>query len=111
MTDTSNSKTLQSCLFKNCYSRKTGTVFITTADNRSCQIVLTNGVITALYLRKILGIKAVLELAKVGFKNCSFTENLQYPLTEDAKIDSSDDVLKFLGYTKTEVPQKIFINN
>lgn len=92
---------LESNLFRKCDSGKSGTVFIVTNNNKSCQIVLSDGKIVAFSLGVLKGSKAAVELSKVGFKRASFTENMQFPLCPEAEVDSSEVILELLGYTKT----------
>jgi len=107
MTSESNSDaTLETCLFKHCREGRTGTVSIATNNNKSCQIVITKGEIIAVTLARFQGYDAIEELLKVGFKRASFNQDLQLPFKEAARIDSSHQLLKTLGFDFTDASSK-----
>ena len=83
---------LENSLFKYCRSGSTGTVFITTENDRSCQIVLNNGNITAASLGDERGFEAIFELKDTSIKQYSFINGLLFPLSIYADITCSDSV-------------------
>ena len=90
---------LQEFLFNHCDKRDSGTVFITTKHNKSCQVSIARGQITAFSLGAKKGIDAVKELSSCGCLKAYFDPRLKdMPLGEKAKIESSDAVLLRLGY-------------
>ncbi len=98
-----DSQHLETCLFKYCRSGSTGTVFITTENNRSCQIVLNNGCITATSLGDKRGFDAILELKETRINRFSFIKDMQFPLSIYADIICSDTVLSLLGYCVNDI--------
>ena len=109
--ESNSDATLETCLFKQCEEGRTGTVSIATNNNKSCQIVITNGEIIAVTLARLKGYDAINELLKVGFKRASFNQDLQLPFKEDARIDSSHKLLIKLGYDSFNVKPKESENN
>lgn len=90
---------LKEFLFDRCDKRESGTVFITTKHNKSCQVSITRGQITAFSLGSRKGVDAVKELSSSGCLKASFDSRLKnMPLGENAKIESSDAALLCLGY-------------
>jgi len=83
-------------ILKHSQEGKTGTVLISTKNNKACQVILNNGEISAVIMGRLKGLEAVLEAKKVGVKAESFNER-QLPFTDDAKINSSDDIIKLIG--------------
>ena len=94
-------ETLNSNLFKHCAEGKTGTISIATNNNKSCQIVLKNGEILAVTMSRLKGLEAVKELLKVGIKRAALNQNLDLPFSEEARIESSDKLLRSLGYNQS----------
>jgi len=83
-------------VLKHCQKGKTGTILISTKNNKACQVVVNDGQISAVVMGRIKGLEAVLEAKKVGVKAESFNER-QLPYTDDAKISSSDEIMKLIG--------------
>lgn len=102
MEDETQLEILQDSLFKHCSEGDTGTIFISTLNNKSCQIVLANGEIKTASLARFKGIEAILEMKEVGIKAATYTDRMQFKHSDDAIIDSSDVVLNMLGYVKLE---------
>jgi len=94
---------LEDCLFKFCRAGSTGTVFITTENNQSCQIILEDGEVKALALGQKRGFEAILELNETRIKRYSFIKNMKFPLTIYANIICSDTVLNILGYFENDI--------
>jgi len=89
-------------LFKPCAEGKTGTIYISTNNNKSCHIAITEGQIIASKMGRKKGLDAISEMNKIGVKGASFSEGMQLNYTNDSKIESSDTVLKVLGYKETK---------
>ena len=98
-----DSHQLESCLFKYCRSGSTGTVFISTENNRSCQIVLDNGCIKAVSLADKRGFEAISELKETRFNRFYFIKDMQFPLSIYADIICSETVLGELGYCINDI--------
>ncbi|WP_299880238.1 hypothetical protein [uncultured Cocleimonas sp.] len=94
---------LETCLFKFCRSGSTGTVFISTDKNQSCQIILEDGEIMAAALGQKRGFEAVLELKETRVKRFSFIQNMKFPLSIYADIICSNTVLDILGYCENDI--------
>ena len=94
---------LETCLFKLCRSASTGTIFITTDKNQSCQIILKDGEIKAAALGKKRGFEAILELKETRIKRYSFIKSMKFPLSIYADIICSDTVLDILGYSVNDI--------
>jgi len=106
----SHSLQLENSLFKYCRSGTTGTAFITTENNRSCQIVLTDGRITAASSGDKRGLGAVSELQEICIKRFSFIKDMQFPLTVYANIDCSNSALNLLGYSEIKRSDNIKVS-
>ncbi|MEB8434025.1 hypothetical protein OO007_17430 [Cocleimonas sp. KMM 6892] len=98
-----DSNHLETCLFKFCRSGSTGTVFITTDKNQSCQIILEDGEVKAAALGQKRGFEAILELKETRVKRYSFIQNMKFPLSIYANIICSDTVLEILGYNVNDI--------
>lgn len=94
---------LENCLFKYCRSGHTGTVFITTENYQSCQVVIGNGCIKAASLGEKRGFEAILELKEIRIKQFSYIKEFQFPLSIYADIICSDTVLSLLGYCVNDI--------
>ena len=102
-----HSQNLENSLFKYCRSGSTGTVFIATDSNKSCQIILIDGYITAASLGNLRGLDAVLELNKVEIKQFYFIKDMQFPLTIYANIECSDSALNEIGFCENELSNRL----
>jgi len=101
MVDQTKDKSFDETLFKHCSAKDSGTAFITTKKNRSCQIIINKGDIRAISIGKQLGFSAAIKLRSEGIKAFSFKEDFIVPFKDEAIVDSSDEVLEFLGFTKS----------
>ena len=52
-------------------------------------------------LQFVKGLEAVKELLKVGIKRAALNQNLDLPFSEEARIESSDKLLRSLGYNQS----------
>jgi len=93
---------LTGLLSKHCSDGDTGIVFVTTNDNKSCKIFLSNGKVDAINLRNNTGEAAPIELNRVGVKACSFSNRFKLPFANRDKVSSSEDVLTQLGCNTLE---------
>lgn len=99
----SQEQTIRSSLFKHCTEGDSGIVFLTTKNNKACKIFLTEGEVQAVTLGKFTGVDAVLELEKVGLKGASFSDKFNLPYAKSAIINSSENLLKRLGYINRSI--------
>ncbi len=102
-----HSQNLENSLFRYCRFGLSGTVFISTDTNKSCQIVLIDGHITAASLGDLRGLDAVLELNYIEINKFSFIKNMQFPLTFYANIECSDSALREIGFCENELSNRL----
>lgn len=89
-----------SALFNVCLEQSTGTFFVATEDNKSCQIVIERGVLTMSSFGQDKGLAALIEFKALKTGRFSFSSNLVLPMDESATIQHSPEALEFLGYEK-----------
>lgn len=87
-------------VLKYCKEGKTGTILLSTNNNKACQVILTRGHIVAVTMGRIKGLEAVLAAKKIGVKAESFNER-QLRYTDESKINSSDEIMKLIGSSTT----------
>ncbi|MEE9425225.1 MAG: hypothetical protein V3V18_09635 [Methylococcales bacterium] len=97
---------LFNAIFKCCLEKTTGTFFVATEDNRSCQIVIEQGIVTSSSFSERRGFHAIIELQKLKTARFSFSKNLILPMDDSAKISDSVAVLKQLGFERFVVAEK-----
>ena len=86
-------------LFKYCKEKQTGTILIATNNNKSCQITLEKGKITAVSMGRIKGDDVARVLYNDGIRSASFTKNMSFPHSIEATIHSSRKFLDKLKHT------------
>ncbi len=91
---------LLNSLFKHCLEQATGTLFIATEDNRSCQIVLKQGALTKVSYGQDKDHSALNLLKSLNTGRYSFSSNLILPMDDAATIENSAEALNFLGFEK-----------
>ena len=89
---------LESCLFKNCTDGHTGTILITTKNNKSCQITLSKGEVIAASMSLFKGFDVTKVLLSTGIDRVKFNKNMTFPHADAALISSSDLFLSKLGF-------------
>lgn len=94
-------------LFNYCLKKATGTFFVATEDNKSCQIVIEQGDLTKSAFSQLKGVAALMEFKKLKSGRFSFTKNLILPLGDSAKINNSDLVLNRLGIEQFKELQEL----
>jgi len=67
--------------------RRTGTIFIATADNHGGQLALQDGLVVAVRFRRKIGLEAVLELRMIGAVRFTFTR--EQVAAADPRLSSS----------------------
>ncbi len=98
-------------LFQCCIDQKTGTFFISTEQNHSCQIVINQGELNAISLGLAKGDEAIALLKQTQRGSCSFKSNLLLPMTDEAKIAVSEEALSQLGFEKSKFEQQFVVEN
>lgn len=94
---------LENCLFKYCRAGSTGTIFITSENHRSCQIVLKDGAIKSISFGDERGFGAILELKEAAIVRFSFIQGKQLSLPIYSDILCSDAALFHLGYCANNI--------
>jgi len=96
---------LENNLFKPCEEGKSGVVFISTNNNRACQIIIENGSLIAANMKrlKLKGIDAIQELKKLGIRGASFNSGMKIPYNDEEKIETGEFALSSLGYSGTSL--------
>lgn len=87
----------ETCLFQHCKEGETGTVLIATNNNRSCQISIDKGEVVAVSMGKLKGYEVTTSLLKDGIKRASFTQNMNFPHSKEAFINSGETFLNRLN--------------
>jgi hypothetical protein len=72
-------------------------------SNKACQIVISEGKITALAFGNKNGLNALDDLKYANIKNTLYIDDMQFPMTKCASIKSSDSILEYLGHYELEV--------
>ncbi|NOQ36040.1 MAG: hypothetical protein GQ569_09105 [Methylococcaceae bacterium] len=96
-----NSQEIFEALFQLCTEKKTGTFFIATDENISCQIILQIGEIAAaVYNSRIMGFDALKKIKATNAGRYIFSDGLILPVDETALIEHTQNSLKFLGFSQ-----------
>lgn len=89
-----------------CAEQKTGTLFLTTTENKACHIVFDNGRIVAMAYGSIRGIAVADILPRLSIQASQFNSALSMPLSSKAALDNDNKVFDKLGLrraTTTEI--------
>lgn len=81
---------------------KTGTVFITTTENRACHILLENGRVVALSHGSLRGEQVLKHWFNLDIERYSFKPNLKMPLAGRSFLDDDTDIFQFLNVSFVE---------
>lgn len=84
-------------LYCTCTDKKTGTFFITTAENRACHILIEDGMVSALSYGRLRGKDVVDVLADIDIERYAFKDGTKMPLAGRAFVDDGYDVLLALN--------------
>lgn len=95
-----------------CNEQKSGTLFLTTADNKACHIIFENGRIEAMAFGSVKGIAVANLLPRLLIERTSFNSTLRMPLSERANIEDQANIFAALGLRRqqiaeTEVPDTV----
>lgn len=96
---------LLSDLFLHCKKKETGTLFITSSENRSCQVVLKAGEILSMCFGTMMGNEVANSIHKMRVERFSFKKGLVLPMPDQAIVTLSSKILQAFGYQKSENSQ------
>lgn len=88
-----------------CAEQKSGTLFLTTTDNKACQIVFEQGRIIAMAYGTIRGAAVADILPRLVVQASQFNSTLTMPLSSKAKLDDDNSVFVKLGLRRSTVQQ------
>lgn len=88
-----------------CNEQKSGTLFLTTADNKACHIIFENGRIEAMAFGSVKGIAVANLLPRLLIERTSFNSTLRMPLSERANIEDQADIFAALGLRRQQVTE------
>lgn len=80
----------------------TGTLFITTTENRACHILLENGRVVALSHGSLRGEQVLKHWFNLEIERYSFKPNLRMPLAGRSFLDDDTDIFRFLNVSFAE---------
>lgn len=84
-----------------CAEQKTGTLFLTTTENKACHIVFDNGRIVAMAYGNIRGVAVADILPRMPIQASQFNSALTMPLSSKAALDNDHTVFDKLGLRRT----------
>ena len=85
-----------------CNEQKSGTFFLTTADNKACHIIFEQGRIEAMAFGSVKGIAVANLLPRLLIERTSFNSTLRMPLSERANIEDQADIFAALGLRRQQ---------
>ncbi len=80
-----------------CAEQKSGTLFLTTTNNKVCHIVFDEGRITAMAYGSVRGAAVADLLPRLPVQSCQFNSALRMPLSSRALLDDDGSVFHKLG--------------
>ena len=80
-----------------CNEQKSGTLFLTTADNKACHIIFEQGQIAAMAFGSVKGIAVTRLLPRLIIERTSFNSTLKMPLSGPDSIEEQADIFAALG--------------
>lgn len=80
-----------------CAEQKSGTLFLTTNNNKACHIVFDKGRITAMAYGSVRGYAVADLLSRLQVKATQFNSALRMPLSSRAMLNDDDSVFDKLG--------------
>jgi len=83
-----------------CHQKKSGTLFLTSTENKVCHIVFEEGRIVAMDYGQLRGEAVAEQLVKLKILRQDFNSAMTAPLTSRARIDPSVDVFAKLGFRR-----------
>lgn len=83
-----------------CHQKKSGTLFLTSSENKICHIVFEEGRIVAMDYGQLRGEAVAEQLVKLKILRQDFNSAMTAPLSSRARIDPSVDVFAKLGFRR-----------
>lgn len=92
-------------------AKETGTLFITTSENRACHMILEQGRVTALSYGRHRGEQVVGLLTAMPVERFSFKQGTKMPLAGRSFVDESYDAIAVLGLDEAaeEAPETVAV--
>lgn len=88
-----------------CNEQKSGTLFLTTNDNKACHIIFEQGRIEAMAFGSVKGLAVANLLPRLLIERTSFNSTLRMPLSERASIEDQADIFAALGLRRQQVAE------
>jgi hypothetical protein len=85
-----------------CAEQKTGTLFLTTTENKACHIVFDQGRMVAMAYGSIRGVAVADILPRLPIQASQFNSALTMPLSTRAVLEDDSTVFDKLGLRRTE---------
>lgn len=83
-----------------CHQKKSGTLFLTSSENKICHIVFEEGRIVAMDYGQLRGEAVAERLVKLKILRQDFNSAMTAPLSSRARIDPAVDVFAKLGFRR-----------
>ncbi len=80
-----------------CRARKSGTLFISSNDNRAASFVVKEGEVVSCTFGHERGLDALEQIREMKGGSCAFSERLFFSLAEDNPLPPTPEVFKILG--------------
>lgn len=95
---------LMATLNNMCNQGKTGTLFISSEDNRAISFVLKRGLITSCSHGHIQGEAALSHIQRMQAGSYAFSEKVFFSLAEEDDLPSTAEIFDLLGYEDYQPP-------
>ncbi len=86
-----------------CAEQKSGTLFLTTTENKACHIVFDNGRIIAMAYGTIRGVAVADILPRLPVQASQFNSALRMPLSSKALLNDDSNVFDKLGLRRNAI--------
>ncbi|AFJ01207.1 hypothetical protein Q7C_22 [Methylophaga frappieri] len=90
-------------ILRHCAEGDSGTLFLTTTDNKACHVVFDKGRIVAMSCGTTRGADVADMLPKLTIQACQFNSALQMPLSSRANIAAEQDIFSRLGIRRQPI--------
>lgn len=90
-----------------CAEQKSGTLFLTTNNNKACHIVFDEGRITAMAYGSVRGVAVADLLPRLTVQASQFNSALRMPLSSTAMLDDDSSVFDKLGLRRGAMQQLV----
>ncbi len=95
---------LMATLNNMCNQGKTGTLFISSEDNRAVSFVLKHGLITSCSYGHVQGEAALSHIQRIQAGSYAFSEKVFFSLAEEGNLPNTATIFDLLGYDDYEAP-------